>query len=88
MFYAVFAVALAVTAGLSFLYARKNEKARLDRIIKIFAVCYIVLSMLDVFLPDLFMCSHEPDALKGMAGKELHAVVRWLNLVCFTVLPK
>lgn len=87
MFYAVFAAALAVTAGLSFLYARKNGKERFDRIIKIFAVCYIVLSMLDVFLPDLFMCSHEPDALKGMAGKELHAVLRWLNLVCFTVLP-
>jgi len=87
MFYAVFAVTLTIAVILSFWFVKKGKSERLERIIKISTVVFLVLSMLDVFLPDLFMCAHEMSTLEGMTGTKFHAFVRWFNLVCFTVLP-
>lgn len=87
MFYLVFIFALSICLGASFYFIKKSNDQKLtERIIKISTVAFLTLSLLDVFLPDLFMCSHELDALNRMGG-EFHAMLRWLNLVCFTVLP-
>ena len=87
MFWFVFSLVLAVAIlGCAFL-AKKKGDAALDRIIKISATAFITLSVAGLFLPDLFMCSHEAETLAAMTGTKFHAIIRWLNLVCFTVLP-
>lgn len=64
---------------------RKND-ATLERIIKIATVAFCTLSFLNVFLPDAFATSHEMSTLATMQEK-FQAILRWLNYVCFTVLP-
>jgi uncharacterized membrane protein YwaF len=87
MFYLWFTLALAVLMSGCALLAKKKDTELRDRVIRIGAVSFIVLSMTGLFLPDLFMCSHEPPSLEAMTGTRFHAIIRWLNLVCFTVLP-
>ncbi len=87
MFYLTFFCALAALLCLCFFLEKKKGAAILDCTIKISTVVFIVLSMAGVFLPDLFACSHEIPDLEKMLGTEFHALLRWLNAVCFTVLP-
>lgn len=87
MFYAVFAVTLTISVLLSFWFVKKSKAENIERIIRISTIAFLAFSMFDVFLPDLFMCTHEMTTLESMVGTKLHALVRWLNLVCFTVLP-
>ena len=87
MFYVTFAATFIGLCFLSFFVSKTKGAEWLERIVKISTVMFIVLSMLDVFLPDLFMCSHELDSLEKMTGTTFHAILRWCNLVCFTVLP-
>lgn len=87
MFYVIFFAVFVILTVLSLWLARKKGGEVPERIIKISAVAYIVLSMIDVFLPDLFMCAHSTAALEKMSRNEFHAILRWFNLVCFTVLP-
>lgn len=87
MFYLVFVLGLGICLAVIFNYVKGDKNpALLERIIKISSVAFLTLALLDVFLPDLFMCSHELDTLNKMGG-EFHAMLRWLNLVSFTVLP-
>lgn len=87
MFYVVFAVLFVISVVLSLWLVRRKGIDCLNRIIKLFSLAYLVLSMIDVFLPDLFMCAHSTEALTEMTGTGFHAILRWFNLVCFTVLP-
>ncbi len=87
MFYLCFTLVLAVLMSGCAVLAKKKDAELLDRVVKISAVTFITLSMVGLFLPDLFMCSHEADTLAEMTGTKFHAIIRWLNLVCFTVLP-
>ncbi len=87
MFYVIFIAVFVILTVLSIWLTMKKGRDLLNRIIKISAVSFLVLSMLDVFLPDLFMCAHSTEALEKMSETEFHAILRWLNLVCFTVLP-
>ena len=87
MFWFCFSVALvAAICGCAFL-AKKKGDATLDRMIRFSATTFVTLSMVGLVLPDLFMCSHEVESLATMTGTKSHAIIRWLNLVCFTVLP-
>lgn len=87
MFYLLFTLSLAFVIILSYFVTNKlSDERKLEKIIKVSTVAFVTLSMLDVFLPDLFMCSHEPPALEGM-DENYQALLRWFNLVCFTVLP-
>ena len=87
MFYFSFFSVLAVMLVLCLFFGKKKGEAALDRIIKISAVIFITLSLAGLLLPDIFACSHELPTLKTMTGTKVHAMVRWLNLVSFTVLP-
>ena len=87
VFYASFIACLAAVIALCSAFAKKKGEAWLRRVIKIATVSYLTLSMVDVFLPDLFMCAHELDALASMGDTTFHAILRWLNLVSFAVLP-
>ena len=87
MFYLLLFCALAVLICVSLFLEKKKGVAVLERIVKISSVCFIVLTMAGLFLPDFFACSHELPNLGKMTGTKLHAMVRWLNLVSFTVLP-
>lgn len=87
MFHIIFTVILVILSFLCLGLAKRSGEKALDRIIKISTVIFISLSMLELFLPDLFMCSHEINALESMTGTKSHAIIRWLNTVCFTVLP-
>lgn len=90
MFYPIFTLAFVFLILLSFRLIRKKKRKGeklLGRMIRIYTVLFLVLSMIDVFLPDLFMCSLSADDLAKLDGNELHAILRWMNLVCFTVLP-
>ena len=87
MFYLSFFALLTVLLFLCMLWVKKKGDAVLDRLIGISAVMFIALSMAGLLLPDLFMCSHELPTLEKMTGTKFHAMIRWLNIVCFTVLP-
>ncbi len=87
MFYVMFTLILAVVVLLCLFAAKKRGLGLLGRVIGISVVLYVSLSMIELFLPDLFMCTHEMDTLKTMTGTKFHAILRWLNLVSFTVLP-
>ena len=87
MFYAIFALSLLFSVFSCRFVAKKRGDAALDRIINASTVAFIALTLLDTLLPDLFMCVQSADTLAAMNGTKLHAVVRWLNLVSFTVLP-
>lgn len=87
MFYALFFPVLAALVLFLLFWSKKKGEGARDRIVKIFTVSFVVLSLLNVFLPDVFAGAHKQDALDTMSGNELHAVLRWLNTVSFTVLP-
>ena len=87
MFYIAFSLTLAAAVLMLLFISKKEGQSILDRVIKIATVLFISLSLIELFLPDLFMCTHEADTLKTMTGTKLHAILRWLNLVSFTVLP-
>lgn len=87
MFYAVFAVSFVLSVVLSLWLAKRKGIDSLNGIIKFCTVAFIILSMIDVFLPDRFMCDHSTETLAQMTGTEFHAFLRWFNLVSFTALP-
>ena len=71
----------------SFFATKKlTDDAKTEKIIKISAIAYIVLSMLAFFLPDLF-CSPIGDGALELPWGRFHAILRWANAICFTVLP-
>ena len=87
MFYFIFAICLAACIFLSIYLTKKSGKeANLEKIIKISTIIYIVFSMLHCLLPDLFVSPIGDPALEMPLGK-VGAILRWLNAVCFTVLP-
>ena len=87
MFYALVSIMLSALAAFSILFAKRKGWEYLTRIIKISTVVFIVLSMLNLFLPDFFARSHEPAFLEILEGYELYAILRWMNLASFIVLP-
>jgi len=90
MFYFSFFTVLALLVFLSLFLNKKKGNTVLDHITRFSAVMFAVLSIAGLFLPDLFGCSHELPNLGKMAetyATKFHAIVRWLNAVCFTVLP-
>jgi uncharacterized membrane protein YwaF len=87
MFYVSFFAFLAVMIGLCSFFVKKHGADALRRITRISTVIFITLSIAGLFLPDIFMCSHELPNLEKMTGTKFHAIVRWMNLVCFTILP-
>ena len=87
MFYLLFTLSLVVISVLSFFYTKKlNSAIKLEKLIKCMAIAYLTLSMLAFFLPDLFVSPIGDAALKLPNGK-LHAALRWINSICFIVLP-
>ena len=87
MFYLIFTVCLALGIFLSIYLTKKSgQKIHLERIIKVSAIVYIALSMLHCFLPDLFVSPIGDPALEMPLGR-VGAILRWLNAICFTVLP-
>ena len=87
MFYLIFTICLALSIFLSFYITPKSgQKIYLERIIKVSAVVYIVLSMLHFFLPDLFVSPIGDPALEMPLGR-VGAILRWLNAICFIILP-
>ena len=87
MFYLIFAISLAVLVFLSIYLTRKNNtEVKLSKIVKTSAIIYISFSMLHLFLPDLFVSPIGDAALEMPLGK-IGAIIRWLNAICFTVLP-
>lgn len=88
MFYTIFTICLLASVFfLLYITKRGRNEPLLDKIIKLMTVLYLALAFLDVFLPDYFMCSLELDALAKIEGGKFHAILRWANYVCFTVLP-
>lgn len=87
MFYTMFFILFAALILLCFYFANRRGEHLIGKVVKISTVIFISLSMLNVFLPDLFACSLEINDLSSMTGTKFHSVIRWLNLVCFTVLP-
>lgn len=87
VFYLIFALSFILATFLSLWFARRKGTDLLDKIIKISTVAFIVFSLVDDFLPDLFMCAHSADFLETMGSTGFHALVRWFSLVCFVVLP-
>ncbi|MBR7161167.1 MAG: YwaF family protein [Clostridia bacterium] len=87
MFYFCYFSILAVTLLFCFLLEKKKGGNILDRIMRFSAAAFVTLSLAGLLLPDLFACSHELPTLERLEGTKIHAMVRWLNLVCFTVLP-
>lgn len=87
MFYMIFSPVLIAAVFLLLFISRKKHSNLLDRFIKISTVLFVSFSLMELFLPDLFMCTHEPDVLATMTGAKSHAILRWLNLVSFIVLP-
>lgn len=87
MFYVLFALSLFLLLFLS-IYLTKNDEngEKLDIIIKYSTIVFCILTFLNVFLPDGFTISREPDTLNNM-NEEFQAILRWLNYACFTVLP-
>ncbi len=87
MFYLIFTICLALGIFLSIYLTKKSgQKIHLERIIKASAIVYIALSMLHCFLPDLFVSPIGDPALEMPLGR-VGAILRWLNAICFTVLP-
>lgn len=87
MFYLIFTICLALGIFLSIYLTKKSgQKIHLERIIKVSAIVYIALSMLHCFLPDLFVSPIGDPALEMPLGR-VGAILRWLNAICFTVLP-
>ena len=87
MFYLIFTVCLALCIFLSIYLTKKSgQEIHLERIIKASAIVYIALSMLHCFLPDLFISPIGDPALEMPLGR-VGAILRWLNAICFTVLP-
>lgn len=87
MFYLIFTVCLALCIFLSIYLTKKSgQEIHLERIIKASAIVYIALSMLHCFLPDLFVSPIGDPALEMPLGR-VGAILRWLNAICFTVLP-
>ena len=87
MFYLIFTICLALGIFLSIYLTKKSgQEIHLERIIKASAIVYIALSMLHCFLPDLFVSPIGDPALEMPLGR-VGAILRWLNAICFTVLP-
>jgi uncharacterized membrane protein YwaF len=87
MFYLIFTICIALSIFLSlYITPKSGQKIYLERIIKVSAVVYIVLSMLHFFLPDLFVSPIGDPALEMPLGR-VGAILRWLNAICFIVLP-
>ncbi|MBR6743891.1 MAG: YwaF family protein [Clostridia bacterium] len=87
MFYSIFFCVLVALVCFCLALEKKKGPGFLDGVIKTAAVAFIVFSMAGLLLPDLFACSHELPTLETMIGTEFHAMIRWMNAVCFTVLP-
>lgn len=87
MFYVIFVLVLAASLFVCLHFFGKDDKSsQLNNIIKICTVAFITLSMLELFLPDLF-CSPIGDPALEMPNGHLHAILRWLNAISFIVLP-
>ena len=87
MFYAIVCIMLVALVVFSILFAKNKGWEQLTRITKISTVAYIVLSMINLFLPDFFARSHELAFLEILEGYELYAILRWMNLASFIALP-
>jgi hypothetical protein len=87
MFYLLFFLILAVMIFLGFFLAKTKGESILEHIIRFSTVIFIALTMANLLLPDYFVCNKELPALSQMTGTKLQAMIRWLNAVCFTVLP-
>ena len=87
MFYLLLSVSLIALIFLSIWLTKQGEKEQLlYQIIKASAIIYLTLSMAEFFLPNLFV-SPIGDAALTLPNGKIHAIVRWMNAVCFTVLP-
>lgn len=86
-FYIIFTIILLAAIYFSIRFFGKGEKPeQLEKFIKVLTVAFITLSMLHLFLPDLFVSPIGDSALEMPGGRPL-AIIRWLNAICFTVLP-
>ena len=86
-FYIIFTIILLATIYFSIRFFGKGKKPeQLEKFIKVLTVAFITLSMLHLFLPDLFVSPIGDSALEMPGGRPL-AIIRWLNAICFTVLP-
>lgn len=87
MFYLIFAVLLAIFVFFSIcLTPKSSTEANITKIIKISAVLYLTFSMVHFFLPDLFVSPIGDHAI-DMPLAKMGAIMRWLNSICFIVLP-
>ena len=68
MFYTMFFILFAALILLCFHFANKRGERLIGKVVKISTVIFISLSMLNVFLPDLFACSLEINDLSSMTG--------------------
>ena len=87
MFYTIVCIMLVALVVFSILFAKNKGWEHLTHITKISTVVFIVLSMLNLFLPDFFARSHELAFLEILEGHELYAILRWMNLASFVALP-
>ena len=87
MFYILFAIALIALITLCYYLTQKgSNEIALEKISKASAIVYITLTMLGCFLPDLFMSPIGDPALEMPLGR-VGSILRWLNAICFVVLP-
>ena len=91
MFYVIFSIALfllvVIIGACNVLIKDKQTKEKINKVvIKVFTLSFLILTFLNLFLPDGFTISLSNDETLAANG-EFQAILRWMNALSFMVIP-
>ena len=91
MFYVIFSIALfllvIIIGACNVLIKDKQTKEKINKVvIKVFTLSFLILTFLNLFLPDGFTISLSNDEALAANG-EFQAILRWMNALSFMVIP-
>lgn len=84
MFYILFMSLLLISLSILFLIRRKEKF--LNIVMKVLVIIFMILTFVNVFLPDSFVYSYSEEELVGN-NKIFEAFIRWFRYVGFLVIP-
>lgn len=88
-YYIALPLILAASLFLGIFLQKKKGGDVISRIIKISSIVFLTFMMLNYFLPDFFVRSHLETTVEKLrnSGAASHAILRWLNMASFVVIP-
>ncbi len=93
MFYIILSILIAIVLAtyciLNFCVFKNNQKFKVitNKVLKIMVIVYVCLMLLSLLLPDAFALSRSAEELANENINYGYAVLRWLAMINFVVLP-